>query len=99
MRRNRAARDARERTAADELAARLQAQPLQLRARAGDGGRLFGSVTGSDVADAVLAQTGVELDRRKVVLAEAIKELGTTTASVRLHSEVTAEITIEVVAE
>src|SRR4051812_50228811 len=65
MRRNREARDARDREAAQALADQLTGKRIELRARAGEGGRLFGSVTSADVADAVRAQTGVELDRRK----------------------------------
>ena len=76
MRRNREARDARDREAAQALADQLTGKRIELRARAGEGGRLFGSVTSADVADAVRAQTGVELDRRKTQLAEPLKELG-----------------------
>jgi large subunit ribosomal protein L9 len=75
MRRNREARDARDREAAQALADQLTGRRIELRARAGEGGRLFGSVTPADVVDAVRAQTGVELDRRKTQLAEPLKEL------------------------
>ena len=98
MRRNRAAREERDRGAADELAARLMGTKIELRARAGEGGKLFGSVTASDVADAVSAQTGVELDRRKIELDEPLKELGPADVVVRLHPEVVATISVEVVA-
>ena len=76
MRRSRDAKEARDREAAQALAAQLGSQTIQVKARAGEGGKLFGSVTAADVADAVLAQTGIELDRRKVVLDEPIRELG-----------------------
>jgi large subunit ribosomal protein L9 len=98
MRRNRAARDARERTAAEEVAARLEGRRIALTARAGEGGKLFGSVTPADVAEAVAAAAETEIDRRSITLDEPLKELGEVEVPVRLHPEVTATVTIEVVA-
>ena len=98
MRRNRAARDARERTAAEEVAARLEGRRIALTARAGEGGKLFGSVTPADVAEAVAAAAETEIDRRAITLDEPLKELGEVEVPVRLHPEVTATVTIEVVA-
>ena len=98
MRRNRAAREERDVAAAQELAARLDGQRIQVKARAGEGGKLFGSVTSADVADAVHVQTGVEIDRRKLEPAEPIKELGESELAVRLHPDVAASVTVEVVA-
>ena len=98
MRRNRDARDRREREAAQAIADQLVAPTIQIQARAGEGGRLFGSVTSSDVADAVQTQIGVELDRRKLDLDEPLKELGVSDLVVRLHPEVTATLRVEVVA-
>ena len=99
MRRSRAARDARDQTAAAELAARLDAATIRLGVRAGEGGKLFGSVTSTDVAEAVQAQTGIDVDRRVIDLPEPIKELGTATVSVRLHPEVVATLHLEVAGE
>jgi large subunit ribosomal protein L9 len=99
MRRNREARDARDREAAQALADQLSGRRIELRARAGEGGRLFGSVTSADVADAVRAQTGVELDRRKTQLAEPLKELGAVEVPVKLHSDVEVTLTVDVVPE
>ena len=99
MRRSRAARDARERDGAQEVAARLAGRRIEVRARAGEGGKLFGSVTSSDIAEAVLAQTTIELDRRTIELPEPLKELGAVEVPVRLHAEVAAAIAVEVVAE
>ena len=99
MRRNREARDARDREAAQALADQLTGQRIELRARAGEGGRLFGSVTSADVVDAVRAQTGVELDRRKTQLAEPLKELGAVEVPVKLHSDVEVTLTVDVVPE
>ena len=75
MRRSRDARDRREREAAQAIADQL-APTIRIEARAGEGGRLFGSVTSSDIAAAVQAQLGVEVDRRDIALDEPLKELG-----------------------
>ena len=97
MRRNRDARDRREREAAQAIADQLS-PTIQIQARAGEGGRLFGSVTSSDIAAAVQAQIGIEVDRRHIALDEPLKELGVSDLVVRLHPEVTATLRVEVVA-
>jgi large subunit ribosomal protein L9 len=99
MRRSRQAREAREREAAEALAEQLGGRRIEIRARAGEGGRLFGSVTSADVIDAVRAQTGVELDRRKTQLAEPLKELGVVDVPVKLDADVEVNLTVEVVSE
>ncbi len=71
---------------------------IEVTARAGEGGKLFGSVTSSDIADAVLAQTEVELDRRKISLADPLKEVGDVEVPVRLHTDVEAVLMVSVVA-
>jgi large subunit ribosomal protein L9 len=98
MRRNREARDARERESAQAAAAKLTATPVQVSARAGEGGKLFGSVTASDIAAAIESATGVAVDRRKVALGEPLKELGTHDVEVSLHGDLTVTVTVEVVA-
>ena len=98
MRRSRDVRDNRERESAQALAARLASVPVQVPARAGEGGKLFGSVTAADVAAAIHATTGVEIDRRKVNLAEPLKALGPAEVEVTLHSAVRVAVMIEVVA-
>ena len=97
MRRNRSLRDQRDREDAEAVAARFQGRTITITARAGEGGRLFGSVTSADIADAVLEQVGAEIDRRKIALDDPLKELGTTELSVRLHPEVDATLQVEVV--
>ena len=99
MRRNRAARDERDREAAQAVADRLATRRIQVTARAGEGGKLFGSVTAADVADAVRAQTDVEIDRRNLRLAEPIKELGPSEVPLRLHPDVEVVLGVDVVAE
>ncbi len=99
MRKSRDAREARDREAAQALADQLTGRRIALRARAGEGGRLFGSITAADVVDAVREQTGVELDRRKTQLAEPIKELGAIDVPVKLHPDVDVILSVDVVAE
>ena len=67
-------------------------------AKAGSGGRLFGAVTPADIADAVKAAGGPQLDRRKIELGQPIKSTGRHQALVRLHPEVQATVALEVVA-
>jgi large subunit ribosomal protein L9 len=88
-------REAKERTGAEQLKATLESQQLKLTARAGPDGRLFGSVTANDVAQALTAQTGHTVDRHDVEL-EPIRSLGVHTARIPLFTDVTAEITVEV---
>jgi large subunit ribosomal protein L9 len=100
IRRGRDVREVRDLGQAQELAAQLAALSVALPARAGDGGRLFGSVTAADIVDAVKAAGGPQLDKRRVELPVAhIKTIGTHTVGVRLHPEVAASITVEVVPE
>jgi large subunit ribosomal protein L9 len=99
MRRSRSARDVREREAASAVAAKISGQRVAVPARAGEGGKLFGSVGTADIATALAALAGTEIDRRTIALDEPIKELGETEVSVRLHAEVIASVTVEVVAE
>jgi len=98
MRRSRQVRDRREKEGAEATARQLAAKRVEIKARAGEGGRLFGSVTSTDIAEAVEAQTGVALDRRKLHV-EPIRTLGTHEVPVRLHAEVEVPLTIEVVAQ
>jgi large subunit ribosomal protein L9 len=99
MRRNRAAREERDRGEAQELADRLTSAKLVVTARAGEGGKLFGSITSADLADAITKQSGADIDRRAIQLAEPLKELGDAEVGVKLHADVTATIHVEVVAE
>ncbi|HVE98634.1 MAG TPA: 50S ribosomal protein L9 [Mycobacteriales bacterium] len=99
IKRAREVREVRDVGQARELAASLQALTVTLPARAGDGGRLFGSVTTSDVVDAVAKAGGPKVDKRRVVLSAPIKTLGSHTVSVKVHPEVDATVTLEVVAE
>ncbi len=98
MRKSRDLREAKDRETAQAQATLLAGAVLRVEARAGKAGRLFGSVSAADVAEAVHAQKGVELNRHHVVLAEPIKEVGTYQVPLELFTEVSAVVTVEVVA-
>ncbi|MFN8080127.1 MAG: 50S ribosomal protein L9 [Kineosporiaceae bacterium] len=96
-----AARQAREVASLEEaqsIRATLEGKPVTLTVRAGTNGRLFGAVTTADVAAAVAAVGGPQVDRRKVELTQPIKSTGDYTVSVRLHPEVAAKVAVKVVA-
>ena len=97
MRRARDVKEARDRASAEEVARKLTPIVIRIPARAGAEGRLFGSVTAADVSEAVESQTGVALDRRRVHLEDPIKSLGTHEVAVRLHTDVEARLSVEVV--
>ena len=98
MKRARDIKDARDRGAAEEIARRLVSAVITVKAKAGSEGRLFGSVTAADIATAVHDQTGIELDRRKLHLADAIKSVGLHEVPVRLHTDVEFPVRVDVVA-
>lgn len=81
------------------LAERLNGLTLTLRAKAGEGGRLFGSVTAEDVAAAIGKTLGTRFDRRKLDMPEPIKVLGTTSVPVRVYPGIAAAIRVQVNAE
>jgi large subunit ribosomal protein L9 len=87
-----------EKTEAEAIAGRLGALNLTLRGKAGEEGKLFGSVTAQDIA-AALESAGHAVDRRKIELEHPIKTLGAHTVAVRLHPEVHAEVQLTVVPE
>ena len=96
--RARSVRDQAERTEAERFAAKLGDVALTLAGKAGDEGKLFGSITAQDIADALAAQ-GHQVDRRRIELEHPIKTLGVHTVGVRLHQEVHAEVRVSVVPE
>ena len=96
MRRRRDLADAKDREAAEVVARTLVPTVITIKAKAGAEGKLFGSVTPADIVAAVQAQTGIDLDRRKLGHHEAIKNIGTHEIPVQLHSDVKFQITLEV---
>ena len=97
MRRSRDERDQADREAATSIASTLVPQVITVEAKAGSEGKLFGSVTAADIADAVKAQADVDLDRRDID-AGSIKTVGQHTVTASLHSDVSFPITLDVVA-
>ena len=96
MRRSRDQKDAQDRAAAEEIAKTLVPTVITVTSRASGEGKLFGSVTTTEVLDAVVAQTGIELDRKALHLDEPIKTTGTHHVAAKLHADVQFQITVEV---
>jgi large subunit ribosomal protein L9 len=96
MRRSRDLKDATDRGAAEEIAKTLVPAVITITAKASGEGKLFGSVSASDLVEAVKAQTGVDLDRRTLSLDEHIKTVGTHSVPAKLHNDVQFQITVEV---
>ncbi len=97
MRRSRDIKDAAARGAAEEVATRLVPTTIKLSAKSGPEGRLFGSIGAAEIASAIVEQTGIDIDRKQLVMVEPIKELGTHTVPAKLHADVEFPVTIEVV--
>ncbi|HVM01327.1 MAG TPA: 50S ribosomal protein L9 [Acidimicrobiales bacterium] len=98
MRRSRDVKDARDREGAEAVARRLVPVVVRIPAKAGREGRLFGSVTAADVAEAVAAQTTIQLDRRRLHIEEPIRTVGSHEVPVKLHADVEFRLNVEVVA-
>lgn len=92
-------REAKTKTESEDLAKIVSQITLTFHAKAGEGDRLFGSITSGDIADALVRDKGVTVDRRKIELDNPIKELGTRQVSIKLHPEVNAQVTVVVVKE
>lgn len=99
MRRTALLRDAKSRADAEEVAARLVPMVITISARAGEGGRLFGSVSTFDIVEAVETQAGVVIDRHMLALNAPLKELGQVSVNCKLQEEVEFPVTVEVVPE
>jgi large subunit ribosomal protein L9 len=99
IKRARSAREIRDLSHANEVKARLGSLTVKLAVRAGEGGRLYGSVTPAEVTNAVKRANGPELDKRRLELPGHIKSTGEYKVQVRLHPEVSAAFTLTVVAE
>lgn len=89
-----ARRDAKTLAEAQELARQLGQVTLTFQAKAGDGDRLFGSITSSDIADALVREKNITVDKRKIELENPIKELGERSVAIKLHPEVTAQVKV-----
>lgn len=92
-------KEARDEGTARELAAKLDGLTLTFQTKAGEGGKLFGSITGKDIVDRIQQETKIELDKKQLNLPETIKTMGEHEVSVHLYRGVTATLKIRVVAE
>jgi large subunit ribosomal protein L9 len=81
---------------ARELAAKIKEITVEIRTKAGENGKLFGSITSKDIADKLKADFGLDIDKKKIVMNDAIKSLGTTEVDVKLYPEVSAKLTIKI---
>jgi large subunit ribosomal protein L9 len=86
-------------TDAKELADKFKDLAITIKTKSGEGGRVFGAVSSKQIADGLKEQAKITLDKRKILLDDAIKSLGTTVVTVKLHPEVSAELRVQVVAE
>lgn len=89
-------RKVKEKEAAVELAGKLNALQIEVKTKTGEGGRLFGSVTGKEIADALKKQHGFEVDKRKLDLKDPIKALGNYEVHVKIHADVIAKLQVHV---
>ena len=87
---------ARERAEALEVSKKLREMTLTVTAKGGGAGRLFGSVTNQEIADALAKASGIKLDKRKIVLSDPIKSVGTYTVQCKLGYEITAPLTVKI---
>jgi large subunit ribosomal protein L9 len=85
---------AQDKEAAEQLAAKLTAAPVVVKTKVGDNGKLFGSITSMDIAQAVSEQLGTEVDKKKIVLDKPIKEVGETEVTVKLFQDVAAKVKV-----
>ena len=83
--------------AAKELAAKLDESKVTLSIKAGEGGRAFGSVSNKEISKAITDQLGLEIDKKKIVLNDPIKSIGSVEVPIKLHKDVTARLAVKVV--
>ncbi len=93
----RTARAVRDHDSAETIKAKLESSPVPLKVRAGEAGRLFGSVTVADIAEALSSVSGQEVDKRTIAVGNPIKSLGAHEVTVRLHDEVSATVALNVI--
>jgi large subunit ribosomal protein L9 len=98
LKKRRAAREVQELSGAKDIATKLGQTRIAFAVKTGEGGKMFGAVTASDIHEK-LAQAGLELDRRKIQLHTPVKTLGQHTVKIRLHPEVSVELSFDIVSE
>jgi large subunit ribosomal protein L9 len=98
LKKRRALREAQELTGAQELAGKLEKTALAFAVKTGEGGRMFGAITATDIHDKLTA-AGITIEKRRVLLHTPVKTLGKHTVKVKLHPEITVELNFDVVSE
>ena len=93
---NLAEKIAADKAVANELKGKLEVGAVALKTKVGGGGKLFGSITSMDIADAIKQQLDLDIDKRKIVLAKPIKELGKTEVEVKLYEGIAATVVVDV---
>ena len=93
---NLAEKIAADKAAANELKGKLEAAGVELKTKVGEGGKLFGSITSMDIAEAIKNQLGLEIDKKKIVLAKPIKEIGKSDVEVKLYEGIAATVVVEI---
>ncbi len=94
-----AEKKAEEKAAAQEQAEKLSRSSIKMKIKAGEGGRIFGSITSKDIADAINEQLGMDIDRKKIKLDAPIKQVGETDVDMRLYQDVNTKIKVIIEAE
>jgi large subunit ribosomal protein L9 len=82
-----------------KLKKKIETLKLELKSKAGEGGKLFGSITSKDISDALMEKYNIDIDKRKIELKDNIKSLGTTNVEIKVYPEVSAKLTIKVIEE
>lgn len=98
LKKRRAEREAQELSGAEELAKKLAGTSLAFAVKTGEGGKMFGAITSTDIHDK-LVEAGIELDKKRIHLHTPVKTLGKHTVKVKLHAEVTVELAFDIVSE
>ncbi len=85
-----------ERLSAEAAAAKLSGLNVVIKAKCGENGRLFGSVTAKEISEAILAQHGIEIDKKKIAISDHIKDLGATPIQIKVYAGISADLTVTV---
>ena len=96
---NREQKEEKERQEAQKLKEKIDGLTVELKSKAGEGGKLFGSITSMDIKDALKAQYNIDIDKRKIELKNNIKTLGTTSVDVKVYPEITGELKVNITEE
>ena len=94
-----AEKKAEEKAAAKKQAEKIGKLTVTIKTKAGDGGKIFGSITSKDIAEGLKSQHGIEVDKKKIQLSSPIKQTGEMSVDIKLYSEVSAELKVKVEAE